>query len=573
VPALVALLVAGFEHPVSASERLQVPPSQKASTDHPSRGGGGQPLAAAQAGMPAAPVRTLSVDDAVRLALEQNLDLQVERINPQIQDLAVADVRTFWTPNFISSLTADNADTPASGFLSGGQDKVHDAQVSTSVGLNQQLPWGGRYNFAWNSARATTSSIFTSFNPVLRSNLNFAVVQPLLRDFGIDAVRQQLLVSRKNREISDVQLRSTVVSTVRDVKNAYWDLVFARSSLDVQRQSLDLARESLRNNRTRVEVGTMAPIDIVEAEAEVARNEETVIVAEAEIQRAEDRLRSLVYDPKMPDFWNITIQPSDAATLRTQPIDVDAAVRNALDKRTDLARARRSLEARDIDIRYFRNQLLPQVNLEANYGLAGLGGTQLESFTGFPADGATRTILGRRSFGSVLGDIFSNDFPSWTVGVTVGYPIGTSSADVNLARAKLERGQMEAAIRNLELQAATEVRDLGRQVNTNLKRTEATRASRQLAERRLEAEQKKFTVGMSTSFIVFQAQRDLSTARNNELRAILDYNRSLVDFEAVQETALGGTGGSLIVSGSTVTSGSAATMATTTTTTSTQQQR
>ncbi len=531
---LVALLALG--HPVSTFGQSPATPAIRPA-----------PPAAQTATAP--PARPVGLDEAVRLALEQNLSIQVERLNPQIEDLTVAQARTPWTPSVSTGLTAFSQDSPANSFLSGGQAKVSDDQFSTNVSVNQLLPrGGGSYSVSWNSSRSTTTNIFTNFNPVLRSNVTASYVQPLVRNFSIDAPRQQLLVSKKNREMSDVQLRQTIVSTVRNVKNAYWDLVFAISSLEVQRQSLDLARESLRNNKTRVEVGTMAPIDIVEAEAEVARNDEAVILAEAAIDQAQDRLRALVFDPSQPNFWTTRLQPTDAPTLQMQAIDVDVAVRSALDKRTDLQRARKSLELSDVNIRYFRNQILPDVNFEATYGLAGLGGTQFQSFSGFPTPGQARPVIGQRRFGSVLSDIFANDFPTWTFGVTVGYPIGTSTAEASLARARLQYTQAQTQIKNLELQVATEVRDVGRRVNTNLKRVDATRAARQLSERRLEAEQKKFAVGMSTSFLVFQAQRDLAQARNNELRATLDSNQALVDFEAVQEAALGGSGG-IIVAG------------------------
>ena len=281
----------------------------------------------------------------------------------------------------------------------------------------------------------------------------------------------------------------------------------------------------------------MAPIDIVEAESEVARNDEAVILAEAGVARAEDQLRTLILDPDAPDFWSTRIQPSDSPVLQAQAVDVDAAVRHALDTRTDLDTQDKTIETTDTNIRYYRNQRLPDVNLQVNYALSGLGGTRLVRGDGFPGP-----IIGQEqtSFGSVLGDIFSNDFPNWTVGVTVAYPIGTSLADANLERARLLRNQAELSRRSLEVRIASEVRDAGRNVTTNLQRVEATRAARQLAERRLSAEQRKFEVGLSTTFLVFQAQRDLASARSNEERAILDYIRSLVDFNAVQEIPLFG---------------------------------
>ena len=486
------------------------------------------------------PVRHLSVEEAVTLALEQNLDLRVERLNPLIQDLGVAEARSVYAPILSTRFMSNNRNSPSNGFLSGAGDaiKVTDRLLSDSVDVEQAVPWaGGRYSLSWDGSHSSTTSIFSSFDPILRSNLNVTYNQPLLRNLSIDGPRQQIAIMRANREISDIQLRRTVVLTQRNVRNAYWVLVFTQSFLEVQRQSLELAQESLRNNRTRVDVGTMAPIDIIEAESEVARNEETVIVAEADVDRAEDRLRTLIFDPDIPDFWSVRIQPSDSPILQARAIDVDAAVRNALDNRTDLDTLDRNIQTTDTNIRYYRNQRLPDVNLDVNYSLTGIGGTFLrrDDFLG-PVISTEQT-----SFGSVLGNIFSNDFPTWTVGVTVAYPLGISSAKANLERARLERTQADVNRRSLEVRIAAEVRDAGRNVTTNLQRVEATRSARQLAERRLEAEQRRFEVGLSTSFFVFQAQRDLASARSNEQRAILDYTRSLVDFDAVQDVPLFGT--------------------------------
>jgi outer membrane protein TolC len=272
-----------------------------------------------------------------------------------------------------------------------------------------------------------------------------------------------------------------------------------------------------------------------------------VIVADAAIGQAEDRLKSLVLDPATPDYWNIRLELVNINPYQVQAIDVDSAVRAALDKRTDLQQARKTLESSDINIKYARNQILPDVNLQVNYGLTGLGGTEFVRGPGFP--GPVINEL-NRSFGSVLGDLFTNDFPNWTVSLTVGYPIGVANEEANLARSRLQYSQSQVQLKNIELQVVTQVRDAARQVNSNAKRIDTTRASRQLNERRLEAEEKKLAAGTSTSFFVFQAQRDLAEARNNELRALLDYNKSLVDFETVQESSLTGTGGTITVAGS-----------------------
>jgi outer membrane protein len=507
-------------------------------------------LAAAAAGAAApaeqiqGPVRRLTIGEAVALALEQNIDLQVERIGPQLQDYSISVARSNWTPSLFSSLQTRNQTNPPQDIF-GGAETISDQRVTSQLGVQQLLPFGGAsYSASWNSGRVSTNNIFSSFNPQLNSSLSLSYTQPLLRNFGIDATRQQLLVSRKNREISDVQLEQTIAVTTRNVKNAYWDLVFAISNLAVQQQSLQLAQQSLRDNRARVEIGTMAPIDIVQAEAEVAQREEGVILAEATISRAEDTLRALIANPAdQPDFWQMRLEPADPPNFQPVLVDVDAAVRNALATRTDLAATRKQIEANDVSIRYFRNQSLPDVNAIVNYSAIGLAGTQLQFGQGFPPP-----VLGQtqRGFFGALGDVFSSSYPTWSMQLQVTYPIGTSNADANLARARLQNTQAQKQLQGSELQIMTQIRTLARNVQTNAKRVEATRASRALAEKRLEAEEKKFQAGMTSSFLVFQAQRDLNQARNNELQAIIDYLKSVVDFETAQQAPLGG-GGSAVI--------------------------
>jgi outer membrane protein TolC len=356
----------------------------------------------------------------------------------------------------------------------------------------------------------------------------------------VDGARQQLIVSKANREISDIDLRQSVLTTIRTVKYAYWDLKATQNALRVARQSLDLARESLRNNRTRVEVGTMAPIDVVEAEAEVARREENVIVADNSVARAADRLRTLIFAPDMKDFWNVVLDPVEKAVLERRPADAEAAVRNAFEKRTDLRAARKNLEVSNSNISYYKNQTLPDVNAIVSYGQTGQGGTKKNFGPGFPPPTIGEIEEG---FGTVLSRMFSPDYNNWAIGVQVSYPIGNSSADATIARSRIQYRQQELQLRDLELQIATSVRDVARSVDTNWKRLEATSATRRLMERRLEAEQKKFTAGLSTNYLVFQAQRDLADAQYSELVAALDYNKSLIDFETVQEAPTAGSSG------------------------------
>ena len=211
-------------------------------------------------------VRQLSIDDAVKLALEQNLGIRSDRLNPQIEDVAISQARSLWTPNLTSTLSNNSQNSPATSVFSGGQTKVTDTRFSTQLGLNQTLPTGANYSLAWNSARATSTNFFNTFEPLLTSNVAFNVTQPLLKNFMFDGARQQLATSRKDREAADVQLRSTIALTTRNVKNAYWDLAYQLDNLKAQQQSLDLAKRLLADNEKRVQIGTMAPIDIVEAQ-------------------------------------------------------------------------------------------------------------------------------------------------------------------------------------------------------------------------------------------------------------------------------------------------------------------
>jgi outer membrane protein TolC len=284
----------------------------------------------------------------------------------------------------------------------------------------------------------------------------------------------------------------------------------------------------------------------VQSQAEVANNEQGVIVADAAIKAAQDNLRALILDPSAADFWTVSFDPTDAPTYSEQAIDLEAAVRNALDKRSDLHAAKNSIEQSDINIKYYRNQIRPDVNANVQYITTAAGGTQLSQVDlAAAAAGAAinRTVIAERGFGTVLGDVLQNQYPNWTVGISIGYPLGANAAHANLARVRLEYDQSQAQLKNAQLQVVSQVRAVARNVTTNQKRVQAARAARELQEKKLEAEEKKLAAGMSSTFLVLQAQRDLALARTTEVQAVSDYNKSLVDFDAVQQVPLGFGGG------------------------------
>jgi outer membrane protein TolC len=479
----------------------------------------------------------VTADEAVGLALENNLGIQMQRLEPQIATFGVSEARAAYAPRLFSTTLTRNRTLPPDFLASGGvAGTTTNETVQTNFGLEQNVGWGGgRYSVALDASRIATSSV-SSFNPQLGSNLSASYTQPLLRNFRMDSLRQQVLINQKNLEIADVQLRQQVTATSRAVRNAYYDLVGAIGALEVARQSLDIARESLKNNERRVEVGTMAQIDIIEAQAEVSRQEEGVIISESQIRTLEDNLRALVMNPNQPDFWTVQIVPAERPVMTPKAIDVDAAIANALKNRTDLEETRKRMETTDINIKFVQNQKLPAVDVTANYNTVGVGGTQYEFNPGeFPPTIRSRS---QRSFTDALRDVFGNEFKTWSVQLNVSYPLGTSAADAALAGARLQKQQEVSNLRLLEMQVTTSVREAARQVNTTLQRVEATKKAREFAERRLEAEQKRMTVGLSTTFQLTQAQRDLASARQSELNAIISYSRALVNFEAVQVAPL-----------------------------------
>jgi outer membrane protein len=495
--------------------------------------------ASAQTPTPPSTLR-LTLDDAVKMALDHNVDLSADRLDPQISDTRVAAAAGAFKPTFNTSVNRNNQLQPPSSFLI--PTATRNDVVTSNAGVAQRLPWfGTSYSVAWNAAHTDSNSFLQSYNPLVQSGLSFNFSQPLVRDLRIDPARQQLAVSRIGRDVADTRLRESIVHTMANVKTAYWALVAAIANVDARRTAVDLAQELERVNKAKVDVGQSPPLDLVSAQAEVASNREQLIIAETVVKVAEDKLRLLVFDTGDRGVWNVKLEPADAPPVSTAALDIDAAVTNALRDRADLVRARKDIDAAQVNEKFTGAQRLPDVRLNASYLASGLGGTQVLRTGGFPG-----TIVGpgqATEFGTVLNQLFTNQYPTWGFGVSISYPLGTSTEDANYARSKLEHRQSEERLKSAEGRAVQQVRDAGWKIEMNAKRIETTRAARELADQRLDAERKRFDVGMSTSFLVIQAQRDLAQAKTNELSAILAYDLALVDFEALQQA---GPAGSLL---------------------------
>ena len=488
------------------------------------------------------PRTDLTLEDAIARALERNLDIAVQRLNPLVVDLNLAQALSAYSPTFDTSLSTNSSTSPSSTQLDGGQRVVSDRKV-VNTGITQAVAWGGgRYTVDFNNNRQASTNTFSSFNPSYRSSFQGSYTQPLLRGFKIDSTRQQIQVTRINRDIADIDLRQVLTNTGSSVQDAYWDLVYATGTLEVQRQALELAETLIRDNEARVEIGTMAPIEIVSARSEAAQRRQSLAQAEQNLATAELALKQLIVGGTDDEYWAATLNPVDLPTLEVPAIDLEEAIRTALDERTDIARSRRQLDINNVNLSSLSNSRLPAVDLVGTYQLQGQGGTRFN-----------RTGLGGLVFQEIpggIGDAFNQlydvDFPTWNLQLTVSYPLGQSAADAQYARARIQVQQVQAQLRQLGLQVATEVTNAVLQIQGIARRIEASTAARELATEQLAAEQSKFAAGLQTNFFVVQAQRDLATAQDTELRAILDQQKALVEFDRVQRTSLSGAGISIV---------------------------
>jgi outer membrane protein len=496
------------------------------------------------------PTRTLTIEEAVKLALDKNLDIAVQRINPRLFDFSLANAKAAYLPT-VTSLIGDQHQTSVPiTLLTGGQ------QVTTSTGtvngeFSQNLPWGGgNVNVTWNNNRVFSNSFFYNYNPAFNATVNAQYTQPLLRGLRTDEARQELAVTKVNRTISDLQLQSTITNTVTSVRDAYWDLVLAVESIEVARTSVDLAHQLADENQKRVQAGAMTRLDLVTATSQEATDRHTLVVAEGVRRSAELTLKRLLVEGPEDPLWGEVIEPVDRPDDKPMALDLAAALKRALTERTDLAQAKQQVAANEAAIRFLEDRTRPQADLVANYALAGIGGPQLIR-GGDPQDPSsifTAPVIGTlpASYGSALSSLFGHDYPTWGVAVNITYPFGYNAARVEAARAKVLTTQVVAQTRRLEVQVVTEVTDAAISARNAFDEIETARQALDLSEQKLDAEQKKFGVGLSTNYLVVQAQKDLTDAKNAVLRAQINYQKALVDFERARQTTLQSAGVTVI---------------------------
>jgi outer membrane protein TolC len=516
--AAVAAAMLGLVGPALSADQLKVDQAQAQTAAQPA---------------PAGPALQLSMDQAVAMGLETNLGLKAQRLDIDIAAEAISGARAAFKPIFSSSFGRTSSVSVPSSFTEGSSD-ISTRRMNVSSRVDQSMPWyGGNYFATWSNNRSTQIGGRPNFSPNIGSTLTLNFTQPILRDLLIDPNRAALQTTERQRAISDVQLQQRVVATEADIRFAYLNLIAAIEGVKVQQENMTIAEQTLANAKASVAVGQAPQINIIQAQADVERNREQLLRAEVQISTMEDNLRTLILDPARSDYWEVRIVPTDIIQLTPRDIDLNGAIKNALASRLDLTVARRQLEITDLNIRVNRNATRPTLDFGASYTATGTGGTFFEYGEGFPPPVLNRTD---KSFSSVLGDTFGAAYPTWTVGVNLQYPIGHNAAQSALAQAEIRKRQELLTIRDLELQIVGDVRDAARQVQNSYQRVLASRAALDASDQQLEAENRKFAAGVSTTLELQVRQQQLAQARVNALQAMIDYNRALIIFDRVQKT-------------------------------------
>ena len=486
----------------------------------------------------------LSLDRALRLALEHNLDIAVVNYDRRIARQNIVAQSGAFDPRIdvgIPGATAvigqvgqtapavggfgfSGSETPASSALAGAAVNVSQG-YNTQVQIFQKLDFGFSYQLGYNVNRTTTNSVFTSLNPGWGNTLGFAFAQPLLKGRGKESAGAQLLLARANSSVSDENFRAQVNTILFNVVQAYWELVFAERNLVVVEQSLQLAQDQLERTQAQVEVGMIAPVEETQAKVAVAQRNNDLIVARNSLENSADNLRALLKAESLPGGWATELDATEAPEIAIEQVDIEEAIQTALANRPEIATARAQIAARRVEVISANNALLPALDIVGGLSFNGIGGTELvfDPEGGFPPQ-VIGTIPG--GYGDAVGELFGFSFPTWRVGFNFSMPIGNNAAKGTYAQATLNEDKARTELDRSEQQTILEVRLAVRAVSDAGELVTSTRATRELAEQQLAIEQDRFDVGMSTNFEVLTFQDDLARIQVQELRSIIDYRRA-----------------------------------------------
>ena len=481
-------------------------------------------------------VKTISLEECILSAVENNLNVAVQILNPRLSDISVALANEKFIPQLGFNFNTRSTVEPSFSWVDATGDLNTELKQYTAQ-LIQEIPTGGNLTIQFYSYDQDTNRNLQTINPLYYGSLSFQLEQPLLKDFGFKMSRREILMARTSRDISERQFEETLLQTIYDVESAYWNLVFSIEDLQVRQRSLALARDLLRKNRREVEVGTLAPIEILTAEAEVAAREADILQSEVLVKNNEDTLKTMINKYTGMGEAGSQILPRDKPTSSERRVDIESALATAMSHRPDLKRYKLEIKNRDLDFSYAKNQLLPDLSLTANYWSPAISGTRILYQNNDPLTGVVvGTVPGK--FSEIFSNVLDFNYKNWSVGVTFTVPINSIFSRAQYAQARVNLDQAMNTLKYQEQQVFLEIRNAVRTVQTNFKRITAYRAARELAEERLAAEEKKLKVGISTNYVVLQMQRDLATAQSNELQAIIDYNLSLAALDRAQGVSI-----------------------------------
>lgn len=488
---------------------------------------------AERVGVNSADSLSLTLEAAIEMALKNNNDIDSSRNDSQISDLRLEGARGVYDPLITSDNYYERASTPTASAIGGAVNgAVTQTRMFNSAGVSGFTPAaGGSYSALFNSSRTTTSNTNSFLNPQFPSSLTFNYTQPLLRDRKFDGNRRSIEIAKRNRSISDAQLRIKAMDVISAVEAAYWDLTFALRILQVETDTLKQAKEQLDSNKRLVEKGVLAPIEIVAANAQISTFEQTVFLAQESVTRAENTLKTLLLPDRSSPEWARPLTPVTPVSLRPPVMSLDAAVQTAMKNRPEVEQWATTEEINKIDERYFRDQKKPQIDLYGIYTTSGLSGTETPAAFN-PTTGLSRVpvnLVG--GYFNSLGNLLQQDYPTFRVGVSISLPWGNRTAKANLGQTLVEAER----IRNLRTQAEqrieAEVRNALQALRSAEARLASATAARTASEELYASEQRQFRSGTTTFYLVLQRQTDLLSARGRELQAQTSLNKAISEFQ------------------------------------------
>ncbi|MFB0566313.1 MAG: TolC family protein [Candidatus Aminicenantaceae bacterium] len=474
--------------------------------------------------------KLLSLGDCILKAVENNLGVAVEVLNPELADISVSLAKEKFMPQLSFYYNKRDTNSASYSFLDAA-DKVSTLYNNYSAEVSQLIPTGGSFSIILEGYKNDTNRRFQTINPRYGNTLTFNFTQPLLKNFGFKMSRKEIIIAQNNMDISESTFKRSLQDVIYNVEEAYWNLVYSIEFLKVRRQSLKLAKDLLEKNRRAVEIGTLAPIEILNAQADVATREADILEAEAMVKNNEDLLKTIINIAAEGEEAELAkIIPKDKPVYEKKEVTLDDALHTAMENRPDLQATRIDLKNKEINVSYARNQLLPDLSFQASYWSPGITGDQILYENN---DALQGRVIGAVPGSSVdaLKDALNFKYNNWSVALTLTIPLSTvlSRAAYSQARVNLEQSMLR--LKNQEQQIFLEIKNAVRAVETNYKRVQAYKVARELAEKKLEAEEEKLRVGLSTNYFVLQYQRDLANAQTMELKAIVDYNLSLARLE------------------------------------------